>query len=926
MTENELRTAYDRMSLSEERLSELEKRFVDSVKTGAHDGSAGMYADAFMNFDHEYRPEPKKKKPLRTALISTAAAAAVIAVGVTAAFKGGLIPVQQTQPAESGSQTSEADAGDILNVDDLPRYENRDINCGEVSLNTDYAVRAELDSQNGNIYRTQLVAEFTVTNCLGAIDDSFSVYEVTVDECFLNLTGLEQQGRSIHFVVRGTESNQSVGCPVYSIGDRILAALYCTDGEYRLSAEFALSDIITVDGKDYAAVRSSVLGGLPIANYPIENHSGGDAVEYPTTTNVNPAKYYGFYDPQAFAEYLVEKAQAAQKTKQPLQGTFDMSELDFRTDKEAMKIFETWFIGSWLQYSADERKVTGSEYLQYRYDTVFDLSPGGMTCGGFAANADNTAFFMLRGESKSDYNSLWVVMKNDPERMFVYDYSEDNCRSFAEYSYHYWNGNGSEQDALGQTAISRLGIMKFLAEADDPALSEAVYDLFENAEADFAGKHWKRVPVSADTFGDLENHCESNKLDITDPEHPVIYVDLYDAETPWKSLEPGGTYEGVIKRSFIAEFSESGGKWTYTLTPQSGDINDIENFWSPLKNYGFYPLGDWRTGAEPEELTGSDIELEYRLVQDSDGAELYIVRRYSTTEGRCDDVYWWNQQLDLYEFIANAEHISVMDNGGSLFVISRFNDNEAMIYEYVQESCMNTEYIDYTDAAPEIYFRGKYILITKHIPSDGTIWLVTDRHAWNRVETYADSEFTLTDDGFITNKDGKTVVYNNSSDNIESALLSLDSQARRLWFDFVVNDPDWMGWGFETEVNGKTQWVCEIRNKDWRTRDGMLAAFGQVYTHDVAEEALRYVTGRSVIEYNGAMYSMMGGRGVDPEISEVIPEVTWENPEGTQAEITYTVSYNDDEHGGSTGKTDTYTINAVKEADGWRLDRFYYPY
>ena len=77
------------------------------------------------------------------------------------------------------------------------------------------------------------------------------------------------------------------------------------------------------------------------------------------------------------------------------------------------------------------------------------------------------------------------------------------------------------------------------------------------------------------------------------------------------------------------------------------------------------------------------------------------------------------------------------------------------------------------------------------------------------------------------------------------------------------------------------------------------------------------MTGLSVIEYNGRMYSMMGGRGTDPEIYEVIPEVTWENPEGTQAEITYTVSYNDDEHGGSTGKTDTYTINAVKEADGW---------
>ena len=918
MTEKELRTAYDKMSLSEERLSELEKRFAASVKPGNQDSSSETYADAFMNFDHEYRPEPRKKKPLRTALISTAAAAAVIAMGVTAAFRTGLIPVQ---PAESVSQTYEASADDTLNADDLPQYENKDINRGEVTLNTDYSDRAELDSLNGNIYRTQLVAEFTVTNCLGAIDENFSAYEVRVDECFFNLTGIEQQGRSIQFVARGTESNQSVGCPVYSIGDRILAALYCTDGEYRLSAEFALSDIITVNGKDCAAVRSSVLAGLPM-----EDYSGGEVVEYPTTTNVNPAKYYGFYDPQALAEYLVEKAEYAQKIKQPLQGAFDMSELDFRTDKEAMKIFENWFIGSWLQYSADEKKIINMENLRYySYDSVFSLSPGGMTCGGFAANADNTAFFMMRGESKSDYNSLWVVMKDTPDRMYVYNYSEDALRSFAEYSSHYWDNNGRVHEELGQSTISRLGIMKFLAEADDPALSEAVYGLFENAEADFAGKHWKRVPVSADSFGDTINYVEDNKLDITDPERPVIYVDLYDAETPWKSLEPGGEYKGIIKRTFIAEFSKSGGKWTYTLTPQSGDINDIENFWSPLKNNDFYKVEDWNTQVCLDEISEQDMKLEYYPVPRPDGNELYIVRRYYTPEYQCEDLYWWNQQFDRYEFIDRAERISVMENSGSLIVTAKFYD-ETLIYEYVEGSCRNVELIDYTDTDPEIYFRGKYMIVTKHDPSDGTMWLVTDRQVWERADSYADSEFTLTDDGFITNKDGKSIVYTSASDDIESVLLSLDCHARDLWFNFEVNAPDWTGNSFEVDVNGITRSIAEIENQDWRTRDSLLAEFRKVYTYEAAQEALRSVTGLSVIEYNGRMYSMMGGRGTDPEIYEVIPEVTWENPERTQAEITYTVSYYDDSHTGASGRTSAYTINAYKEPDGWKLDRFYYPY
>lgn len=917
MTEKELRTVYDKMSLSEERLSELEKQFAASVKPGNSDSSSEISADAFLNFDHEYRPEPKKKSPLRTALISTAAAAAVIAVGVTAAFKGGLIPVQ---PDDSTAQTSEASADRLLSADDLPRYENKDINRGQVTLNTDYSDRAQLDSLNGNIYRTQLVAEFTVTTCLGAVDDNFSAYEIRVDECFFNLTGIEQQGRSIQFVVRGTESDQSEGCPVYSSGDRILAALYCTDGQYRLSAEFALSDIITVDGKDCAAVRSSVLAGLPI-----EDYSGGEVMEYPTTTNVNPAKYYGFYDPQALAEYLVEKAEYAQKIKQPLQGAFDMSELDFRTDKEAMKIFESWFVESWVQYSADERESTGMEYLYYTSDTVFDLFPGGMTCGGFAANADNTAFFMLRGESKTNYNSLWVVMKDAPEKMFVYKYSEDDRRSFAEYNYHYWSSNGRVQEELGQSSISRLGIMKFLAEADDPALSEAVYDLFENAEADFAGKHWKRVLVSADTFGDTINYGEDNKLDTTDPEHPVIYVDLYDAETPWKSLEPGGEYNGIIKRTFIAEFSESGGKWTYTLTPQSGDISDIENFWSPLKNNGFYQVEDWNTAECLDEISEQAMKLEYCLVPRPAGNELYIVRRYYTPKYQCEDMYWWNQQFDRYEFVERAKHIIVMENSGSLIVTARFDD-ETLIYEYVQKSCRNVELIGYTDTDPEIYFRGKYMIVTKHDPTDGKMWLVTDRQAWERVDTYADSEFTLTDDGFATDKDGKTVVYTSVSDDIESVLLSLDCHARDLWFNFEVNDPSWTGNGFDVDVNGVTRTIAQIENQNWRTRDSLLAEFRKVYTYEAAEEALRSVTGLSVIEYNGKMYSMTGGRGTDLEIYEVIPEVTWENAERTQAEITYTVFYYDDGHTGASGKTDTYKINAYKEPDGWKLDRFYYPY
>lgn len=912
MTEKELRTAYDQMSLSEERMSELSRRFAASVKTASPDKAAEIDPEAFMNFDHEYRSEPKKKKPLRTAIISTAAAAAVVAVGLTAAFKGGLIPVQQPQ-TESTPHTSNGIA--------LPQYQNKDIILGSVSVNNDFSECAELDSNNGNIYRTQLVAEFTVNEVLGAIDDTYTMYEVSVDECFFNLTGLEQLGRTINFVARGTESSQSEGFPVYSTGDRILAALWCTDGEYRTSAEFATADVLTIDGKDYAAVRSSVLAGLPI-----EDYSGGEVIEYPTTTNVNPAKYYGLYDVAELADCLIEKVNAAQKIKQPVSGTFRISGLDFRADKEAMDIYDSHFSGNWSQYSADEKDFLSTECLTYFCNCgLFELTPGGTVCGGFAE--DDNAYYMLRGESVSDYNSLWVIMKNDSEKMYVYSYSDDDIRSFTEYSYHYWLTQRFDE-TLGQNTISRIGIMKYLAEADDPALSEAVYGLFENAEADFAGIHWKRVPLSRDTFG--ENRIfgldfEDNNLDISEPEHPVIYVDLYDSTMPWKDLDIGEEYQGVIKRTFIAEFSKSGEKWTYTLRPQSGVGSDIEDFWSPYEHEsGMYSADshDICTGLSGYDSSLSETTVEYKQIESSG---IYVVRRVENPVRNDAELYWWEQQTDEYRLLIHAEHMTLRELDDSLLVLAN-TDGAQVICEFIENSVVNEMNLDITFNDPDVYFRGDYMIVKRNDSSDGISWYVTDKDLWEYVEIYPDSEFTLTEDGFIMNRNGRNIVYNSASDDIESVLLSSECHARSLWSLFEMNSPLGSGDSFEVEVNGVNYFVSQISNPEWRTRQGILKEFEKVYTREAAEKALQEVTGSSVVEYNGAMYTTSGARGGDLNIFRVTPEVTWENPEKTQAEITYTIEYLNEDFSGVSEETDTYTINAYKEADGWKLDRFYYPY
>ena len=84
MTEKDIRAMYDKMSLSEERLSELEKRLdgcFDREPENIHD----FDDDGLMQFDQEYKPAPRRRSPLIAAV--SAAAVVLVAGGVTAAFR-----------------------------------------------------------------------------------------------------------------------------------------------------------------------------------------------------------------------------------------------------------------------------------------------------------------------------------------------------------------------------------------------------------------------------------------------------------------------------------------------------------------------------------------------------------------------------------------------------------------------------------------------------------------------------------------------------------------------------------------------------------------------------------------------------------------------------------------------------------------------
>ena len=80
MTKKELRTMYDKMSLSEERMTELEKRLDDCFEHEPE--NIGDFEETeLMQFSQEYKPAPQRRNPLKI-VVTSAAAAAVVAVGV----------------------------------------------------------------------------------------------------------------------------------------------------------------------------------------------------------------------------------------------------------------------------------------------------------------------------------------------------------------------------------------------------------------------------------------------------------------------------------------------------------------------------------------------------------------------------------------------------------------------------------------------------------------------------------------------------------------------------------------------------------------------------------------------------------------------------------------------------------------------------
>ena len=117
-----------------------------------------------------------------------------------------------------------------------------------------------------------------------------------------------------------------------------------------------------------------------------------------------------------------------------------------------------------------------------------------------------------------------------------------------------------------------------------------------------------------------------------------------------------------------------------------------------------------------------------------------------------------------------------------------------------------------------------------------------------------------------------------------------------------------------------------IADPELRTYQGILNQFEEVYTEEAALDAMSQVIGHSVWEVDGRTFTNDGARGTDISIWSVGFSIPEETKTDSTAVLDFTITYTDFDTDGPSDKQEHYTINAVKTADGWRLDRFYYPY
>lgn len=933
MTEKEIKNMYENVSLSEERLAELEKKLLKRFEN--KDGVLGN--DEFIRLS-KIGEKPKKNSRRKYIISACSAAAAVVILAsvITLAYNSGMfrkidtVSDDSSQTSVSTPDTSQLNPNDfIITKSMLPDYPNKgvyDFSGGSRTVDeTSFYDKCANDLKNKSIGNSVLIAEFTVTTCTADPDNDRTVYDVTVGKTYYSSLGIDTEGRSVKLAMEGCAGGKILtGCPPYYEGDRIIAAVSYGSNGYTLSAAYTLADIVTVNGTDFAAIRSSELSKLFIKNY-----ANGGTIEYVTTDTLNPVTYYAVYEKNEYGSYLASKKNSTETSDAVLEGSFDAAALEFKHDSSAMSLFEETFSGYWSDITFGYTNV----------DDIFSKNNNSTLFGGIAE--DDSAFYLKRRISGTDTAEVYAVMKNDPEVMYLYN---TDCRGTVprtEYSERFWKSetesslswvndiqygsfSGTLDTANGAVVCSQLGMAKKLAEYNDDELYNMFFGLLENGSTEYNGKTWNRANAGYKVFG---YRNEKIILNSAQPDKLAVSIRMYDAAAADYTPDIGEEFNVENSaRYFRAEFTKQNGKFTYTLTPCSGETTDLQSFFSPLESIENYP-------ATAEAASQTDgIYIRYYPVERNGITEIYAVRRLGTDENALCEIYCRDPACDEYVHICDGYDPTLLTTFDGTVYCFVSGENKSTVSRIVGGYAAASGGIDqiFPEGA-QLYESGAYLIAMAADDAEYK-WVVLDKYSLSNPEFYRENELRFTDDGFVTEKDGKTVLHDKAGLNFDGILPSLFSRGSFMWKSLMTKN---MYVTDKTErYDFDTEWgtLCEPADPEWRSRPHLLNSLKETYTDKASENALEEILGSGTSTAVSEQGSIIYAKKSD-NFNELNGEVTLESAElsadGNSAVLNLKIEYKCMTYLYGSGKYDPnfeyYSINAVKTENGWRLDSFYSP-
>lgn len=973
MTERELKAMYENASLPEERMAELEKRFISMVNALPQDAHVIPVLDE-ESVHVELKPERRSPRPLSAVFGVCGAAAAMVAlvVGVTLAYKGGYIgtahtsdesgasqdsqssqtsqtsQVSQDSQDSQSSQTNETENALKITQDMLPEYPDKGSRHSvSVTLDSSLADHARSDIDSGAAADTELFALFTITGFTEVtgeevMDSDYTCYTMEVETVYYAALGHEAQpGDEFRVYLYGTSGAQYDGCPPFGAGDRVAAAIKQSEkgspAVYVLAAEYAIADVLTIDGRDYAAVRSSEFP--PIQNADL----AADApLERVTTCLTNPARYFHIYDCSDFGTFFFLYIDEVKNTAGKMDDMFNISMLGFGTDSAAMSIFEDCFSGAWkhdnpvksyddvmaLSYTPNALHASTTSYApEYGYDAALMQSYSdytamygtgdsvtaaqGARCEGFLSTAD-AAFMKVTVNGK---RTIYAVPYDTPETMYCYVTEEDVFRR--DSFYDRWQLERRLSTDMPESGlISRFGLMKLLSSYPED-FADMVWKAIDNGFTDESGTAWSRYSSDGTEqagFITLNSATESSL---------TISLPFFSNTRLMLTSDSGEPYLALPSRRFCLSFSGT----SCTRTVCSGDPADMSSFFSPLESAEMFPT---RRTKRPAFDSGSGITVTYYSQPRGGLIDVYAVRNLGYADaGGLDlcEIYWRDPLTDEYRLLYTAYSPSVMISGGSVYLWctpTGFGyDDRDFLSRFIGANAVELWHADDRSFGTELYESGEYILAHRNVQSEME-WLVFAKNALGAgCEVYADNELDLSKDGFTTTRGGSTVVHDAAGESLDGMLQALTARLLNLWSAFEIDSP--AGTSNETVYDAATGITgYGMLDSSLRTRKGILSAFEKVLTPAAAEDALAQITGHSVVLVDGQYYTTGGARGANLGMGrqEYSAQLS---ADGQSAVVTYTV-YGSDLTDMNDKVVETYTINAVKTDVGWRLDRFYQPY